>query len=525
MSPLRRHHTLAEQYDQTLHYTNDCGDAPKPAPTSQWPKENIALYERYRDWLLSGGASEEPTKTIYLPVAGHALALNLKPHSQINISASLNAGLEDDLERVMDYTHAKQSGKDWIKATRNGLEKFRRFLRIERGLGEQIKSTPFDVARYTVGLPAWLVSELERYQRLQQRNWRVARLDGSIRSFWGKNLRVWRFLVEQRGVKQLSDLKRQHVIDYVDQRLAAGYSVNGVNGDLRYLRGFLLTLQDEGYAVPQVLLRIPGLKPLDALPKYLTDEQMRSLRDEIERGVRAAALASHQRNALLVRAAFYLLWQGGLRLGEVEELRLEDLDFPGKRLAVRNGKGLKDRTIYLSGTMIDAMQEYLVVRGQGTDDHVFLYRNLPLNKDLIRIRLKAAGQRVGVHVYPHRLRHTCATQLLNAGCRVTSIQAFLGHKNLNTTMIYARAHDQTVADDYFNAMQRVEQRLNVLPPPKEEPPAEIVQEPEYTQLLVWVERLALPELCQKERIEIAAQLKSALCFNLLSQHPPPVVAA
>jgi len=45
---------------------------------------------------------------------------------------------------------------------------------------------------------------------------------------------------------------------------------------------------------------------------------------------------------------------------------------------------------------------------------------------------------MAVTVYPHRLRHTCATQLLNAGCRVTSIQKFLGHKRLNSTMIYAR---------------------------------------------------------------------------------------
>jgi integrase/recombinase XerD len=50
-------------------------------------------------------------------------------------------------------------------------------------------------------------------------------------------------------------------------------------------------------------------------------------------------------------------------------------------------------------------------------------------------RIRAAGDRVGVHAYPHRLRHTCATQLLNAGCRITSIQAFLGHKKLNTTLI------------------------------------------------------------------------------------------
>jgi site-specific recombinase XerD len=77
--------------------------------------------------------------------------------------------------------------------------------------------------------------------------------------------------------------------------------------------------------------------------------------------------------------------------------------------------------------------------------------------------MQIAGEAVGVKVYPHRLRHTCATQLLNAGCRVTSIQKFLGHKKLNTTMIYAKAHDQTVADDYYAAMGRIEQRLEIVP--------------------------------------------------------------
>ncbi len=508
MSPLRRPHSLAEQYDQTLHYTHACGDFPNPAPTNQWPPENIALYERYRDWLLSGGTSPGPSKTIYLPVAGHALALNLKPHHQIN--------LEEDLERVMDYTRAKQASKDWIKASRNGLEKFRRFLRFERGLGEVSKITPFDATRYTDGLPGWLVSTLERYQRLLQRNWRVARLDSSSRSFWSKNLRVWRFLVEQRQIQQLDQLKRQHILDYIDQRLAAGYAVGGVNGELRYLHCFLLFLQDEGNPIPQSLLHIPGLKPPDSLPKYLTDEQMHSLREEIERDVRES---NHPRDALLERAVFYLLWQGGLRLSEVEELRLEDLDLPSKRLAVRNGKGLKDRTIYLSETIIAALLAYLPMRGQGTDEHVFLYRNVPLKRDLIYNRLKEAGERAGVKVYPHRLRHTCATQLLNAGCRVTSIQAFLGHKNLNTTMVYARAHDQTIANDYFAAMQRVEQRLDVAPA---ETPAAIDQEkPEQAQLLVWVERLALPDLCHKERVEIAKRLKSALC-SVVFEHPPPI---
>lgn len=59
-------------------------------------------------------------------------------------------------------------------------------------------------------------------------------------------------------------------------------------------------------------------------------------------------------------------------------------------------------------------------------------------------------------VSPHALRHTLATQLLTAGCKVTSIQKLMGHRRLNSTMIYARVHDHTVAEDYYAAMGRIE---------------------------------------------------------------------
>ncbi len=512
VSPFRKAATLAEHYDQGLQLVRNQRlpkDYAAPKPTAFWPKENIALYERYRDFLLLGGASELATQTIYLPIAGHVFGLNLKPHHEFD--------LDRDLEQALDYTRAKQSGQDWMQACRNGLNKFRCFMRLERGLGEENHVTPFDSARVTSGLPDWLVNELDRYQGLMQRNWRDARIEQNIRRFWSGYLRMWRYFVEQRKVQELKDLKRQHVLDYVDHRLSAGYAVTGVNNDLRNLHTFLLFLQEEGCIVPQSLLKVPGLKQPDPLPRYLTDEQVKKLREEMERNVHEARLASHRRLALLVRSAFYLLWQGGLRLGEVEELRLEDLDFPQKRLSVRDGKGRKDRTVYLTETAIHALQEYLAVRGEGSGDHVLLFRNAPLRKDLIRDRLKYAGERVGVKVYPHRLRHTCATQLLNAGCRVTSIQRFLGHKELSSTMVYARAHDQTVADDYFAAMQRVEQRLEISPTQEREKDiGDVKVQPEVFQL---IKQLETHELCLEERLGIAKKLREML--GRVHEHPAP----
>ncbi len=505
--------TPAERYDRSLHYGRGKHvpqGAPRPLSTSHWPRENIELLEGYEQWLLGGGVSEMVVRTYHVPMAGHVFGLTLKSHSELD--------LDHDLDCALEYVKSKGVGAEWIKNCRLSLVKFRRFMRLERGLGEESKETPFDSARVTSGLPTWLVNELDRYQRLMQRNWRDARMEQNIRRFWSGYLRLWRFLVEQKGVQSLADLKRQHVLDYVDMRLAAGYSVSGVNGDLRNLRTFLVFLQEEGYSVPNSLLKIPGLKQPEPLPRYLTDEQVKKLRDEIERGVREAELPSHHRLALLVRAAFYLLWQGGLRLGEVEELRLEDLDFPQTRLSVRDGKGKKDRTVYLAETAILAVQEFLAVRGEGSGDHVFLYRNAPLRKDIIRTNLQYAGERVGVKVFPHRLRHTCATQLLNAGCRVTSIQRFPGHRKLSSTMIYARAHDQTVAEDYFAAMRRVEQRLEIVPPKQEIQTDEDVKVQELFEL---VEKLKLPELCYEERLGIASQLREL--FGMVNEHAPPMV--
>lgn len=511
MSPMRRPHSLAEHYDQTLRYTRDQRlppGHPKPQPTAFWPKENIALYERYRNWLLSGGASELASKIIYLSVAGHVLGLSLKPHPELD--------LEGDFQCAIEYVIAKRSSPDWIKASRNGLNKFRRFLRLERGLGEESNITPFDSARLAAGLPGWLVEELNRYQRLRQRNWRQARFEQYIRQFWCGHLRLWRYFAGEKKVQALKDLKRQHILDYIDMRLGKGYAVAGVNHDLRSLHTFLLFLQQQGCRVPLSLLSIPSLQMPDPLPRYLTDEQVRKLREEMEQAVSEAKLASHRRLALLVRAVFYLLWQGGMRASEVEELRLEDLDFAQKRLSVRDGKGKKDRTVYLTETAFHALQEYLAVRGEGSGDHVFLYRHAPLKRGLIHSRLKAAGERVGVKVHPHRLRHTCATQLLNAGCRVTSIQRFLGHRDLASTLIYARVHDQTVADDYFTAMQRVEERLQI----GDGKNYEVVKVQGFAQL---IQRLETPELCLKERLEIASQLRKV--WGGIDELAPPMEIA
>jgi site-specific recombinase XerD len=516
MSPIPKATTAAERYDAVRRRSRDRRlppGYPTPQPTAAWPAENVALLERYREWLLSGGASEQQTCLLYVPMAGNALGLNLKPHPEIDIDA--------DLERGLDYVKAKRLSAEWIDMCRVALEKFRRFLRQERGLPPS-PPRPTDLTLQQEGLPAWLVEQLTRYQHVMQRNWRPARLDAQIRRFWSSHARLWRWLVTERGVREFRDLRRKYVLDYVDHRLAAGYAVSGINHDLRCLYGLLCFLQDQGFEIPQVLFRLPSLKQPDSLPKFLTDEQVCLLRQQMEAQVAEAANPAQKRDALLDRAAFYLLWQGGLRLGELEELQLEDLDLPGRRLTMRTGKGQRDRTVYLTDTAVAAVRDYLPRRGMGPTDHLFLYRNEPLCKDLVRARIKAAGKRVGVQVYPHRLRHTCATQLLNAGCRVTSIQKFLGHKRLNSTMIYARVHDRTVAEDYYAAMEVVEKRLEVASPEMEDNAEAPVNDHERAHLLALATQLAEPDLSVQRRQDLVDRMCHVLNHRIPPEQMQPV---
>ena len=389
--------------------------------------------------------------------------------------------------------------------TRNAVTKFRTFLRQERGCAD-VALKPPNLERYCAGLPVWLVEQLARYQHLQQANWRPARVNQRIARFWNTHTRPWRWLFEHYSITDLPGIKRRHVLDYVDARLAARSATSSVNQELCAFRAFLLHLQDEGYRVPQALLRIRGLREPDRLPRFLTDEQVGALRDDLERRVVEARTPVQRRNALLDRAAFYVLWQGGLRLGEVEELRLEDLDISApldaglqdRRLVVRQGKGRRDRTVYLTDTAVQALQAYLAARGMGPGSHVFLYHNRPVRHNLIRDRIKAAGRRVGVPATPHRLRHTFATQLLNAGCRVTTIQRLLGHRRLNSTMLYARVHDRTVAQDYYTAMAQVESRMTA---------TEAEVHDERSLLLALLDRLAEPRLELEERLRLVSQVR------------------
>lgn len=484
-----------------------------PQLPAAWPPENVALLERYLVWLIEDGAGHTCIDLYYLPVAGHVLGLTLKPHPQLN--------LETDLEKGMVYAQAKQLSARVMVMYRSSLNRFRRFLLLERGVTENTLSFKLPtIGRYQKGLPDWLVAHLTHYQHLRQANWRPARLKAALLKFWSSHTRLFGWLFAHYPIQAVCDIRRDHIFAYLDERLAAGAAVKSINQELRAFHAVLRFLQERDVTIPQALLRLQGLKEPDSLPRFLTDEQVNALHTDLAQRVRQAAHPVAKRNALLDRAAFYLLWQGGLRVGEVEELTLADLNLSQRQLIIRRGKGLQDRAVYLTDGAVAALQAYLTVRGNGQSDHLFLFRHRPVGKDFLRDRIKAAGERAGLKVTPHQLRHTFATQLLNAGCKITTIQSLLGHRHPNTTLTYARLHNHTVANDYLAAMAVIEGRLveqemaagETAPPLPELPATEITQPTSSNRsnhLLALVATLDNEPLNDHQR-ELVAQLRHGI---------------
>jgi site-specific recombinase XerD len=223
-----------------------------------------------------------------------------------------------------------------------------------------------------------------------------------------------------------------------------------LNRQLRDLWSFLHFLEDQDVPISPSVFRVERLKEKKPLPRYLAEDEYQRLEQQV-----LAATTNDSREDHLNRAWFYLLAHTGVRLGELCDLRLNDVDLSGQRLVVREGKGLRDRVVPLSETACQVLRNYLDVRGEAQTDHLLIYRRKRINDELVQMRLRRYGAAVEVEVSPHRLRHTLATRLVNAGMDIISLQRLLGHEKLDTTMIYAHVYDVTMERDFWQAMERL----------------------------------------------------------------------
>jgi Site-specific recombinase XerD len=169
-------------------------------------------------------------------------------------------------------------------------------------------------------------------------------------------------------------------------------------------------------------------------------------------------------DALEDRTMFLLMLRCGLRVSEVSHVRWAAIDLGQGTLRVNNSKGQVDRVVYLSPDVATALRQWHGLRST-TADYVFpspMTRKggLPLGARQIRNRmtryLKLAG--ITKRYAPHSLRHTFATQLLNAGASLEVVKELMGHRSLQMTLRYTQLYDRTKRAQYDHAMAQVEQQ-------------------------------------------------------------------
>ena len=163
------------------------------------------------------------------------------------------------------------------------------------------------------------------------------------------------------------------------------------------------------------------------------------------------------------RAMFLLMLRCGMRVGEVAKLTLDAIDLTGQRLLIHDAKWGKDRVVYMSDDATATLIEYLKTRALSQTDTVFLnekgpYRGQPLTIRGIQKRMDYYRKKTGLRVSCHHLRHTMATQMLNADAELVTIQDLLGHSWITTTQRYCRVSNRKVQRDYYKAMEVVLRR-------------------------------------------------------------------
>jgi len=288
-----------------------------------------------------------------------------------------------------------------------------------------------------------------------------------------KNL--WNWFVEYRPITEPGEIGLKDLWAYQSAQQEKGLAAGTINRRFDYLIGIIRELAEQDQPVDQSVFRVRYIPRPQSLPKHLSAEESQRLENFILRRLDTTDLALRLENAYTL-----LMLHSGLRVGECVDLHLQDLDLSGKRLIIRAAKGQRDRLVYLSESTCQAIQLYLQDLHRQPRDFIWLQNNgQPLSTEAVRHHIARIGAAVGIeHLYPHRLRHTCATRLLNAGMDIIQIQKLLGHEDLNTTMIYARVQDATVEADYHRFTRQIENQripLSHLPIAADNWPTQIVK--------------------------------------------------
>jgi integrase/recombinase XerD len=250
------------------------------------------------------------------------------------------------------------------------------------------------------------------------------------------------FLESRHGV--LLTAVQQDVAGFLEHLRTHGIDSRSAARKLSCLRGFYKWLLLDRRIHHDPTINIESPKAWKVLPKSLAEPEVAEM---LERAAMAAHHPQAQATALRDRAILELLYAGGLRVSEVTSLNTSDLALDLGRVQVR-GKGDKERIVPIGRTAVGALETYLAQgrphlaristarRGQVSryeQSRVFLsLRGMPLTRQWVWHLVRLADPTAS----PHKLRHSCATHMVEHGADLRSVQMLLGHADISTTQVY-----------------------------------------------------------------------------------------
>lgn len=237
--------------------------------------------------------------------------------------------------------------------------------------------------------------------------------------------------------KNVEDITAMDIRMYIANRSKENLKNTTLANDTDILRGFFNWLEDEEYIQKSPMRKIKTPKVEKRLREALTKEEFETLRTGAK--------------TLRQKALLELLYSTGCRLEEVEQMKKQDIDW--QRLQIRViGKGNKERTVYINATCQVHLKKYLMSRLDDCDA-VFVTKRKPIKfmgRRAIQREIKKIGEQSGLtkDVYPHLIRHTMATHLLNSGMNLNTLQRILGHDEPSTTLVYAELDNVRIESEY-----------------------------------------------------------------------------
>ena len=254
------------------------------------------------------------------------------------------------------------------------------------------------------------------------------------------------------GAKKINgwdEIKPHHLRTYASQIFIDGLGARSIQRKLSAIRSFmnylvrenlLRTNPADGIKTPKAPKKLPGVLDVDQINQLLNIKETDpiSLRD---------------------KAIMELLYSSGLRLAELVALNPIDLNIQDRSLTVI-GKGNKKRMLPIGSKAIDAIKAWIQIRSQiAAPDEEALFvgnRGNRLSRRSIQSRINHWSKKNGLtqDVYPHLLRHSFATHLLEASGDLRAVQELLGHKDISTTQVYTHLDFQHLAETYDKAHPR-----------------------------------------------------------------------